>query len=164
MTCADCHMPYERVGAMKLSSHNVRSPLEMIGVACQKCHSVEEKELRQHVQSIQGRNLELMQRAAEAMTDMLDAILQAKAAGATEAELGEVFDAQRKAMWRLDYISSENSRGFHADQEAARILGESIDYSRRAQAKAIALRAGEPPSTAEIPIEPVKGVSDRADR
>ncbi len=35
-------------------------------------------------------------------------------------------------MWRLDYIASENSKGFHARQEAARILGESIDYSRQA--------------------------------
>jgi nitrite reductase (cytochrome c-552) len=164
VTCADCHMPYERVGAMKLSSHNVRSPLENIGVACQQCHNVEEEELRQNVEAIQGRNLELMQRAAGAMTDMLDAILQAKAAGATNADLSDVFVAQRKAMWRLDYISSENSRGFHADQEAARILGESIDYSRRAQAMALELRAGAPPSTDELPIEPVKGVSNPADR
>ncbi len=72
----------------------------------------------------------MLERAAVAMTDMLDAVLEAKAAGATEAQLQPVFDLQRKAMWRLDYISSENSKGFHADQEAVRILGESIDYSR----------------------------------
>ncbi|MBO6739206.1 MAG: ammonia-forming cytochrome c nitrite reductase subunit c552 [Phycisphaerales bacterium] len=36
-------------------------------------------------------------------------------------------------MWHLDSICSENSRGFHADQEAVRILGESIDLSRHAQ-------------------------------
>ncbi len=146
VSCADCHMAYERVGAMKLSSHNVRSPLKAIGVACQKCHSVEENELRQNVETIQQRTLQLMDRAAGAMTDMLDAILQAKAAGATEEQLAEAFVAQRKAMWRLDYISSENSRGFHADQEAARILGESIDYSRQAQAMALQFRAGAPPS------------------
>ena len=67
-------------------------------------------------------------------------------------------------MWRLDYISSENSRGFHADQEATRILGESIDYSRQAQAMALRLRAPEPPSTDDIPIEPVQGVTDASDR
>lgn len=32
------------------------------------------------------------------------------------------------------------SQGFHADQEAVRILGESIDYSRKAQAAAPRLR------------------------
>ena len=62
-------------------------------------------------------------------------------------------------MWRLDYISSENSKGFHADQEAARILAESIDSSRQAQAMASTLRAPEAPSTADIPKEPVYGVT-----
>ena len=73
------------------------------------------------------------------MTDMLDAILAAQKAGATDDQLKPIRDLQRKAMWRLDYISSENSKGFHADQEAARILGESIDYSRQAQAAAYKL-------------------------
>jgi nitrite reductase (cytochrome c-552) len=38
---------------------------------------------------------------------------------------------QRKAQWRMDFINAENSMGFHAPQEAARILGESIDFARR---------------------------------
>ena len=97
------------------------------------------------------------------MTDMLDAILQAKAAGATDAQLAEVFRLQRKSMWRLDYISSENSRGFHADQEAARILGESIDYSRRAETAALRLRAGEDPDTSSLPRIPVQGISDASE-
>jgi nitrite reductase (cytochrome c-552) len=40
---------------------------------------------------------------------------------------------QRKAQWRLDFVAAENSMGFHAPAEAARILAESIDYSRQAQ-------------------------------
>jgi len=80
-----------------------------------------------------------MDRAAVAMTDMLDAIIAAQNGGATEEQLRPIRELQRKAMWRLDYISSENSKGFHADQEAARILGESIDYSRQAQAAAYKL-------------------------
>jgi nitrite reductase (cytochrome c-552) len=100
-----------------------------------------------------------MDRAAVAMTDMLDAIREAQAAGASDQQLAEVFDLQRKAMWRLDYISSENSMGFHADQEAARILAESIDFSRQAQAMAVRMRAPEAPSTADLPVEPVQGVT-----
>jgi nitrite reductase (cytochrome c-552) len=159
VSCADCHMPYERQGAMKVSNHNVRSPMENINNACQQCHSVSESELRARVETIQSRTVALMDRAAGAMTEMLDAILEAKAAGATDQQLAEVFDLQRKAMWRLDYISSENSKGFHADQEAARILGESIDYSRRAQAMALRLRAPDAPTTENLPIEPVRGVT-----
>jgi nitrite reductase (cytochrome c-552) len=33
----------------------------------------------------------------------------------------------------VDFIESENSSGFHAPQEAARILVKSVDYSRRGQ-------------------------------
>jgi nitrite reductase (cytochrome c-552) len=159
VSCADCHMPYERDGAMKVSSHNVQSPLANINNACQQCHNVAEAELREKVETIQGRTRGLMERAASAMTDMLDAILEAKAAGASEEELAPLFALQRRAMWRLDYISSENSRGFHAPQDATRILGESIDYSRQAQAMALRLRAPKAPNTEGLPVQPVQGVT-----
>ncbi len=156
--CADCHMPYQREGAMKVSSHWVRSPLLSINASCQTCHNVSEQELLDKVETIQERTRGLIDRAADAMTDMLDAIRDAQAVGASDAELAEVFDLQRRAMWRLDFVSSENSLGFHADQEAARILAESIDFSRQAQARAIALRAASAPAS-DRPIEPVQGVT-----
>lgn len=159
VSCADCHMPYQRVGAMKLSSHNVRSPMENIDNACRTCHNVPAEELRERVEIIQGRTVQLLDRAAHAMTDMLDAIMEAKASGVSDELLSETFALQRKAMWRLDYISSENSKGFHADQEAARILGESIDYSRQAQAMALRLRAPKVPDTSHLPVEPMSGVT-----
>ncbi|MFP4247728.1 MAG: ammonia-forming cytochrome c nitrite reductase subunit c552 [Halochromatium sp.] len=159
VACADCHMPYERKGAMKVSNHNVRSPMNAVNSACQTCHNVPEDEIKARVDAIQNRTVALTERAGAAMTEMLDAILEAKAGGASEAELEDVFELQRKAMWRLDYISSENSKGFHADQESARILAESIDYSRQAQSAALRLRAPEAPSTEDLPTEPVKGVT-----
>lgn len=163
VSCADCHMPYQRVGAKKLSSHDVQSPLETLNSSCQNCHHVGEDDLRARIDRIQSSTIALKERAAEAMTDMLDAILEAKASGATDEALAEVFTLQRKSMWRFDYVSSENSRGFHADQEAARILGESIDYSRRAQAAALRLRAGAAPDTAALPITGIIGVSEKGD-
>lgn len=163
VSCADCHMPYQREGAMKVSSHDVRSPMESVNSSCQTCHNVSEDEIRSNVATIQGRTRGLMDRAASAMTEMLDAIREAQAAGASSGELAEVFELQRKAMWRLDYISSENSLGFHAPQEAARVLGESIDYSRRAQAMALRLRAPAAPSTDGLPTEPVRGVTERGE-
>lgn len=159
VSCADCHMPYERDGAMKVSSHNVQSPMENVNNACQQCHNDDESTLREKVETIQARTVAQMERAGVAMTDMLDAILEAKAAGMTESQLAPVYELQRKAMWRLDYISSENSKGFHADQEATRILGESIDYSRQATVAALRLRSPEAPSTDDIPIEPIQGVT-----
>jgi nitrite reductase (cytochrome c-552) len=158
VSCADCHMPYQRQGAMKVSSHWVRSPLLNINNACQTCHNVPEDELRDKVATIQSRTKAQIERAAAAMTDMLDTIREAKAAGATPEQLAPIFELQKKAMWRLDFISSENSDGFHADQEAMRILGESIDYSRQAQASALRLRAPEAPAS-DQPVKPVEGVT-----
>lgn len=158
VSCSDCHMPYEREGAMKVSSHWVRSPMLNINRSCQVCHQVPEDELRDRVHTIQGRTTALMERAADAMVDMLDAILEAQAAGASSEQMAPILDLQRKAMWRLDFISSENSRGFHAGQEAARVLGESIDYSRQAQAAANRLRAPEAPAI-EPATDAVEGVT-----
>jgi nitrite reductase (cytochrome c-552) len=159
VACADCHMPYERQGAMKVSSHWVRSPLLSINASCQVCHHVPEDELRARVEAIQSRTRGLIERAAGAMTGMLDAILAAQAAGATDEQMAPILDLQRRAMWRLDFISSENSQGFHADQESARLLAESIDFSRQAQAAALQLRAPEPPPI-DRETEPVQGVTD----
>ncbi len=158
VACADCHMPYERQGAMKVSSHWVRSPLLNLNNACQTCHNVPEEELRDKVHSIQTRTESLVQRAANAMTDMLDAIREAEATGANPEQLAPIFDLQRKAMWRLDFVSSENSKGFHADQESARILGESIDYSRQAQAMALRQRTPKAPPVTR-PVVPLEGVT-----
>jgi nitrite reductase (cytochrome c-552) len=133
VACADCHMPYERVGAAKVSDHWVRSPLLNLNHACQPCHAVAEEELRARVLTIQDRHYALLERAARATTEMLDAIVAAKKAGATEAALKEAADLHRKAQWRLDFVAAENSMGFHAPQELARILGEAIDYARQGQ-------------------------------
>lgn len=157
--CADCHMPYERTGAMKLSNHTVQTPLKNISRACQSCHNVSEGELIGRITRIQKNTEELVDRAAGAMNDMVDAIMEAKAAGATEEDLQEIFVLQRKAMFRLDMINSENSRGFHAPQAVAKVLGDSIDYSRQAQAAALRYRAPEAPDTSELPRQGIEGVT-----
>jgi nitrite reductase (cytochrome c-552) len=64
VSCADCHMPYRREGAMKVSDHHVRSPMLNIQRACQTCHNVPEQELRDRVHTIQDRTHALIQRAA----------------------------------------------------------------------------------------------------
>ena len=53
--CADCHMPYMRVGAQKISDHHVRSPLLNINHACQPCHKLPEEELKARAEQIQDR-------------------------------------------------------------------------------------------------------------
>src|SRR5690606_10834104 len=55
VSCADCHMPYVRQGAMKVSDHWVRSPLLNINNSCQTCHNVSEQELLDRAHTIQDR-------------------------------------------------------------------------------------------------------------
>ena len=138
VACADCHMPYMREGATKISDHWVRSPLLNVSRACQTCHRFPEAELRARVDVIQQRNHDLLERGGAAIVALLDAVVAAKARGATPAELAPALALQRKAQWRLDFIAAENSMGFHAPQEAARLLGEAIDYARQGQLAAIA--------------------------
>ena len=140
VACADCHMPYQRVGAQKVSDHWVRSPLLNINRACQTCHRFPESEIQARVEAIQGRNFELLQRSGKALTDLMDAVVAAKKGGAGEEQLKDALAMQRKAQWRLDFVAAENSMGFHASQETARILAESIDYAR--QGEISARRAG----------------------
>jgi nitrite reductase (cytochrome c-552) len=139
VACADCHMPYQREGAMKVSDHWVRSPLLNVSRACQVCHPYPEAEIQARVAAIQDRTHALIERAGSAAVDMLDAIVSAKKAGVAGDRLQPALDLQRKAQWRLDFIAAENSMGFHAPAETARILAESIDFARQAERAARAL-------------------------
>jgi nitrite reductase (cytochrome c-552) len=133
VACADCHMPYVREGAIKVSNHHVRSPLLNVAQACQTCHRVSEQEIKARALLVQDRNAALLTRGEQAVVGLLDAITLALKAGATDAQLQPARDLHRKAQWRLDFVAAENSMGFHAPQEAARILAEAIDYARQGE-------------------------------
>jgi len=133
VACADCHMPYMRVGALKISDHHVRSPLLNVNRACQTCHRWPEDELKARVLTIQQRTFGLRNRAMDALVALIADIRGAAAGGRPDAELARARDFQRKAQFYLDFVEAENSTGFHAPQEAARILAESIDFTRQGQ-------------------------------
>ena len=63
VACADCHMQYKRVGANKISNHNVGSPLRQGMVACQQCHAESADWLKAQVIAIQDRTTSLLNRA-----------------------------------------------------------------------------------------------------
>jgi nitrite reductase (cytochrome c-552) len=133
VACADCHMPYKRVGALKISDHHVRSPLLHVNNACQTCHKWPEDELKARVQTIQERHFALRNRAMDALMALIADLKGAVAAGRSDAELAKARDFHRRAQFYLDFVEAENSTGFHAPQEAARVLGDSIDFARQGQ-------------------------------
>ena len=192
VSCADCHMPYKREGAQKISEHWVRSPLLSPNRSCASCHPYGDDEIKARVLAIQDRHFALLTRAGQAAVAMIDAIVavrkpyddRVRATATSKAKetlekqeafqklskeeqekklaaevranllgawrevvaktpaLKELEELQRAAQWRLDLVAAENSMGFHAPQEMARILGESIDLSRQAQVKAAVLTGG----------------------
>jgi nitrite reductase (cytochrome c-552) len=77
--------------------------------------------------------------AAETRANLLTAWRETVEKTPALTELGEL---QRQAQWRLDFVAAENSMGFHAPQEMARILAESIDLSRQAEINAASLQKG----------------------
>jgi nitrite reductase (cytochrome c-552) len=55
VSCADCHMPYKREGAMKFTDHQVQTPMAHVNLSCQTCHNYTETEILARVDQIQKR-------------------------------------------------------------------------------------------------------------
>jgi nitrite reductase (cytochrome c-552) len=142
VSCADCHMPYKRDDALKYTDHQVQSPLAHVNLSCQTCHNYTESEIQSRVDQIQARTKAMLDRAEIALVELIVAIKNAQAAGATDEQLAEARKLQRKAQWRADIMNAENSMGFHAPAESLRILGESIDYARQGLTAVANLRLG----------------------
>lgn len=136
VACADCHMPYQREGAIKVSDHHIRSPMLNISRACQTCHRYTEEEIQSRALAIQHRTQALLDRSEDALLDLMDAVKAAQANGVPAERLEAARQLHRKAQWRVDFVAAENSMGFHAPQEAARILAEAIDFARQGELSA----------------------------
>ncbi len=128
---ATCHINVR--GRSKSASIMCRSPLLEAGRACQVCHPYSAEELKERVDIIQSRNKTLLDRAEDALVQLIDALKNVREHGGTDAQMDAARKLQRRAQFRVDFINAENSMGFHASQEAARILGEAIDYARQGQ-------------------------------
>jgi nitrite reductase (cytochrome c-552) len=138
VTCADCHMPKMTYKGSHVSDHWVRSPLLNIKNACLDCHrkhdaKITEKELKDRVELTQDRHWKLREDAMAALMGLIGDVKAAKEAGKSDADLKTARYLQRRAQFYLDFVEAENSTGFHAPQEAARILGESLNYARQGQ-------------------------------
>ncbi len=137
VSCADCHMPYIRVGANKISNHDVMSPLKDDMRACVQCHSESAQWLKDRVIATQDRTISMMNRAgyAAAVTAKLfEMAHKAQAAGKSlDKELyDKAKDLYLEAFYRVNYIAAENSVGFHNPTEGLRILGDAIAMAGKA--------------------------------
>ena len=69
----------------------------------------------------------------DALVALIEDLKAAKEAGRSDEELKEARSFQRRASFFVDFAEAENSTGFHAPQESARVLAMSIDASRKGQ-------------------------------
>ncbi|MDI6802741.1 MAG: ammonia-forming cytochrome c nitrite reductase subunit c552 [Bacteroidota bacterium] len=136
VACADCHMPYKREGAIKITDHWIRTPLENISNTCLNCHRQSETEMKSRVLEIQDKTYQSMQKSEKAILAAMDVLKMAIQSGVSDKELEEARLLHRKAQMRWDFISAENSMGFHSPQESARILADARDFARQAELSA----------------------------
>lgn len=130
ISCADCHMPPVQVGGMQISEHWMRSPMDQMETACMNCHRGDADRLAARTGRVQQNTLSQLANVEEALTDLIQTIVTARDNGASDAELAEARQAHRSAQMRWDFIDAENSTGFHASQEARRLLSDALEIAR----------------------------------
>ncbi|MDO5499652.1 MAG: ammonia-forming cytochrome c nitrite reductase subunit c552 [Propionibacteriaceae bacterium] len=154
VTCADCHMPYKREGAQKITDHQVASPMrtdDTINTACLTCHGQTPQYMRDRVAGLRSIYEPTKDVAFDALTQLIYDIEEATKNGTPEDRIEAARGYQRKAQFFMDYVVSENSEGFHAPEYTNRLLNDVTDASRRGQ---MALRGeryepAAPPQAAE---------------
>jgi nitrite reductase (cytochrome c-552) len=138
VSCADCHMPYTKVGAYKVSDHRVTSPLKSDLKACMQCHTESSDWLREQVTTIQDRTASLMLRSGYATATaakLFEMAHDAEAAGKKiDKELYvKAKDYYEEAFYRTSFVGAENSVGFHNPTEATRILADATAFAGKAE-------------------------------
>lgn len=156
VSCADCHMPYIRKGAKKLSQHNVTSPLADINSACKTCHVQSEDYLKNQIKDIQNSVAHDLRTAEYSIVslitdiknlrDELGKMPEYQSDGKADvkkinAALKDVLELHRKSQMRADFVGAENSTGFHNPREASRMLLQAVDMARQGQTKLVEIAA-----------------------
>jgi nitrite reductase (cytochrome c-552) len=132
LACADCHMPYTRVGNVKISSHRWTSPLNNIEQSCTVCHREGVDWLQERVQTIQSQTKQLEDLAGQAVVEAINELAAAQETpGVDEKLLQEAREMHRKGQWYLDYVLVNNGGGFHNPTASLNCLGQAIDYAHR---------------------------------
>lgn len=116
-------------------------------------------EIAARVEDIQDRFFDLRNTALDALVDLINDIKTERAKGAPDGHLAAARAYQRKGQFMIDFVMSENSMGFHAPQEATRILLDAINLCRLGQ---VILHGGPPPSHNPANIKNVSFPSEAA--
>ncbi len=143
VACVDCHMPYVSEGSVRVTDHSMRSPTNNLMAACQVCHLWTREEMLSSIHRAQTSTRRVLRHAEKVLAAAHLEIGDAARLGATDAELAEVRSLISRAQMYCEYVGSANSMGFHAPEEAARVLGRSLDLAEECRRQTRAIRAGQ---------------------
>jgi nitrite reductase (cytochrome c-552) len=139
VSCADCHMQYQRAGGKKVSSHWMTSPLKDPEMrACRQCHADKTADfLRGRVLYTQKKTYDQLIRAEALSVRAHEAVrlangYEGERSSDYEALMKEAREMVRKGQLFWDYVSAENSVGFHNPAKALDTLMTSAECSWRA--------------------------------
>lgn len=137
VSCADCHMPYTKVGSKKISDHRIMSPLKNDFKACQQCHTESPAWLKEQVITIQDRAASQYIRSGYALATvakLFELTHKEQAAGKQidKALYDLAKDYYEEGFYRNLFFGAENSIGFHNPTESMRILGDATMYAGKA--------------------------------
>ena len=150
VSCTDCHMPYIRKGAKKVTNHFIASPLLDVNSACKSCHTQSEDYLKQQVFQIQTSTAYNIRSAEYAVVSLIKDISTlreelakkdefAKIADKNEREkaisqaIKPILELHRKSQIRADFVNAENSSGFHNPREANKIALQGVKFAKDGQ-------------------------------
>lgn len=166
VSCADCHMPYKRVGNYKVSDHNVTSPLKNGMKSCIVCHSEGEEYLRNQVYAIQDRTVSTLLKAGYRLayvTKYIEKVNSIRKEGKEidPALLSKIQDLYEESIYRLIFINAENSLGFHNPTETMRILSDSISYAAECEKILVKILSENNVNYNEIRLQLVNYLNER---
>ncbi|MDQ0255291.1 nitrite reductase (cytochrome c-552) [Evansella vedderi] len=134
VSCADCHMPYQRVdGKKKVSSHRWGSPMNTMEESCLTCHGDKSVTyLENRVNDIQYRHKDALLRAQEISVSAHYYVNRMITRGVDEDKIKEAQALVREGQWFWDMPAAENSYGFHNPDGAMASFTRSIEKSQQA--------------------------------
>ncbi len=155
VSCADCHMPYTKVGSKKISDHRIMSPLKNDLKACQQCHTESPEWLKTQVITIQDRAASQYIRSGYALATVakLFELTHKQQAAGKQIDKG-LYDLAKdhyeEGFYRNLFFGAENSLGFHNPTEAMRILGDASMHAGKAEGL---LRQALTKAGVEVPVK-----------
>lgn len=134
LSCASCHMPVVQEGGAKIVSHWWTSPLRTMAEGCGSCHTQGAEYLKERVLYTQERVSNQANLVGKALERAHRKIGEASVhSWLHPSKLDAARALVREGQFYWDYVTADNSMGFHNPQKSLETLSRALDLALRAQ-------------------------------